>query len=127
MSRAGVSRWARARAQVFFVPLVPFVSLVPLVPLVSLAAALGVGCDGSRPEDVERREGAIVTAANTITQAADEQRTGWFPDQPGLDPSIVGGGTFKRLFQTTLPLKDPAGNPDFVYAQPLVSGNTGFV
>jgi hypothetical protein len=96
-----------------------------LAMLVGLAAT--AGCDPSGGGDVGEQQSAIVTANNTITQAADEQRTGWFPDQPGLDPSIVGGGTFKRIFQTTLPLKDPAGNPDFVFAQPLVTGNTVFV
>jgi hypothetical protein len=104
---------------------------------VVLAAMVGVGAgcarvgdrsgDQAGDNDVESARGGIISANNTITQAADEQRTGWYPDQPGLDPSIVGSASFKRLFQTTLPLKDPNGNPDFVYAQPLVNGNRVFV
>ncbi|MDB4982750.1 MAG: bamB 2 [Myxococcales bacterium] len=94
-------------------------------------AAIGLGVVGAACErdraEVESEQTAIVTANNAITQAADEGRTGWFSDQPGLDPSVVGSGSFKRLFQTTLPLKDPTGAADAVYAQPLVNGSRVFV
>jgi hypothetical protein len=61
----------------------------------------------------------LVSANGTITQGADEARTNWYPDQPGLDPAIVGGPNFKRLFMTTLPLT--AGEK--ILAQPLVVNN----
>jgi hypothetical protein len=66
---------------------------------------------------------ALVTAAGAITGTADDNRTGWYPDQPRLDPAVVAGPTFGRLWKTALPLA-PA---DQVFAQPLVMGGTVFV
>jgi hypothetical protein len=66
---------------------------------------------------------SLVTGNNTITQAADEFRTGWYPDQPGLDPGIVASGGFGRAFQTTLTLTPK----EQVYAQPLVSSDGSHV
>ena len=91
-------------------------SLRWVVLLVACLTALGawVGC--SRYQGVDVAESSLVTPNGTITQGADEARSNWFPDQPGLDPSIVGGPNFKRLFKTALPLS--AGEK--VLAQPLV-------
>jgi iron transport multicopper oxidase len=52
----------------------------------------------------------------SLTNAADNARTGWYPHEPGLDPGTVAGSTFGQLFSATV-----TGQ---VYAQPLVSGAT---
>jgi hypothetical protein len=83
----------------------------------ALLALLGASCE--RPgtkEDVESRYSNLVSPNNAITQAGDESRTGWFPDQPLLDSATVGGPNFKRLFKTPLPLTPG----EQVLAQPLV-------
>ena len=67
-------------------------------------------------EEIGRRYSNLVSPNNAITQAGDESRAGWFPDQPGLDPATVGGPNFKRLFKTALPLTPG----EQVLAQPLV-------
>jgi hypothetical protein len=79
-----------------------------------LAGAAIAGCNQWQGVQVE--QGNLVTPNGAITQGADEARTNWYPDQPGLDPSIVGGPNFKRIFKTTLTLS--AGEK--VMAQPLV-------
>ena len=53
--------------------------------------------------------------AAVTTTAADNLRTGWYPDQPTLDPSTVAGSSFGQLYSL-----DVQGT---VYAQPLVSNN----
>ena len=45
------------------------------------------------------------------TYGGDAGRTGWYPSQPRLAPGIVAGGTFGKLFSTTVDGQ--------VYAQPL--------
>ena len=82
-------------------------------------AAVSVGCSQNGAEPIESQRGSLVTANNTITQAADETRTGWFPNQPLLDPATVGSGNFKRLFKTEL----QPGLSQQVLAQPLVLGS----
>ncbi len=83
-------------------------------------SALGIAtasCERSgTEEEVRTRYENLVSPNNAITQAGDEARTGWFPDQPGLDPATVGGPNFKRLFKTALPLTPG----EQVLAQPLV-------
>jgi len=49
------------------------------------------------------------------TRGADNYRTGWYPDQTGLTPSLVAGGTFGQLFKT------PVNGS--VYGQPIVDDN----
>jgi hypothetical protein len=78
--------------------------------------------DGLNPPEGTTTLSQAIVSNNTITQAADAERTGWYPDQPNLDPSVVGSSGFKRLFQTTLP---SAGEQ--VYAQPLVNGGSVFI
>src|SRR5258708_5372034 len=58
-----------------------------------------------------------------LTSTSDNLRTGWYPTQPGLDPVIVGGPSFGRVWNTPLPL--PPGEQ--VSGQPLVKGSTVFV
>jgi Abnormal spindle-like microcephaly-assoc'd, ASPM-SPD-2-Hydin/PQQ-like domain len=54
-----------------------------------------------------------------VTAGSDALRTAWYPDQPGLTPAIVSGGTFGQLFSAPV-----TGQ---VYAQPLVSNGTLFI
>ena len=49
------------------------------------------------------------------TRGADNYRSGWYPDQTGLTPSLVAGGTFGQLFKT------PVNGS--VYGQPIVDDN----
>jgi hypothetical protein len=87
-----------------------------------VVAVLGwVGC--SQWEGVQIQESSLVSPNGAITQGADEMRTNWYPDQPGLDPAIVGGPNFKRLFKTTLPLSPG----EKVLAQPLVTNGKVFI
>ena len=51
-----------------------------------------------------------------VTGAADDLRTGWYPDEPALTPAAVSGGAFQQVFKTTL-----AGQ---IYAQPLTANGT---
>lgn len=71
-----------------------FVSLIALLVLTSLAFA-----------------GAAM--ASGVTNAGDDLRTGWYPDEAGITPQIVSGGTFGQLWSATV-----SGQ---VYAQPLLS------
>src|ERR1700733_6283899 len=82
------------------------------------SVALTPGCSQKPGPNIESRSVDLVSPNNAITQAGDESRTGWFPDQPGLDPATVGGPNFKRLFKTALPLTPG----EQVLAQPLVYG-----
>jgi CelD/BcsL family acetyltransferase involved in cellulose biosynthesis len=51
--------------------------------------------------------------ASGVTNAADDLRTGWYPDQPSLTPQLVSGGTFGQLWSTAVDGQ--------VYAQPLLA------
>ncbi|HEV2922767.1 MAG TPA: choice-of-anchor D domain-containing protein, partial [Solirubrobacteraceae bacterium] len=65
---------------------------------------------------------AIVLAAATsalasgITNAGDDLRDGWYPDEPSLTPQLVSGGSFGQLWSTTVDGQ--------VYAQPLLANGT---
>jgi len=54
--------------------------------------------------------------ADDLTASLDSLRTGWDPNEPGLSPSVVAGGTFGRVYSTAVNGQ--------VYAQPLVVGST---
>ncbi|HSZ80650.1 MAG TPA: hypothetical protein VLA14_00130, partial [Polyangia bacterium] len=84
-------------------------------------ASAWVGCNGW--QGVSTESANLVSPNGAITQGADEARTNWYPDQPGLDPAIVAGPNFKRLFKTALPLS--AGEK--VLAQPLVTNGKVFI
>ena len=56
--------------------------------------------------------GATTSAADGATRGADNDRSGWYPDQSNLSPSLVGGGTFGQLFNTSVNGQ--------VYGQPIV-------
>jgi hypothetical protein len=51
-----------------------------------------------------------------ITNAGDDLRTGWYPDQPSITPQLVSGGTFGQQWSTSIDGQ--------VYAQPLLSDGT---
>jgi outer membrane protein assembly factor BamB len=59
---------------------------------------------------------AVGEAAAPVTASNDALRTGWYPDEPKLDPAIVGGGKFGQIFETPIHGQ--------VYAQPLVADGT---
>jgi hypothetical protein len=67
------------------------VALVGVVPLVLPGAAMASG----------------------VTNAGDDLRTGWFPNEPGLTPQLVSGGSFGQLWSASVDGQ--------VYAQPLLS------
>ena len=56
--------------------------------------------------------GAVTSTTDGGTRGADNDRSGWYPDQTDLTPGLVGGGTFGQLFKTPV-------NGE-VYGQPLV-------
>ncbi|HVW27422.1 MAG TPA: choice-of-anchor D domain-containing protein [Polyangiaceae bacterium] len=60
---------------------------------------------------------------STVEIDADPERTGWYPNQPRLDPGIVTSSDFGRIFKTALPLSPG----EQVFAQPLVVGDGVFV
>jgi hypothetical protein len=90
-----------------------------IAAVVVLAAASFAACSNWEGVQLEQREANLTSPNGAITQGADEMRTNWYNDQPGLDPAIVGGPNFKRIFNTTLTLT--AGEK--VLAQPLVWNN----
>jgi hypothetical protein len=82
--------------------------LLPLL-VVSLTHCSGPNAPGTASR-------SLVANANTSTAAGDPLRTGWYPDQPGLSPELVGSATFGRMFSTQVKGQ--------VYAQPLLSDAT---
>ncbi len=56
--------------------------------------------------------GAVTSASDGATRGADNDRSGWYPDQTDLSPALVRGGTFGQLFDTPVDGE--------VYGQPLV-------
>jgi Protein of unknown function (DUF1573)/PQQ-like domain len=52
-------------------------------------------------------------AADGVTNAGDDLRTGWYPDEGAITPQLVSGGTFGQLWSA------PVNGQ--VYAQPLLS------
>ena len=84
--------------------------------------AIGLGACDKAPGDGSRFE--KVVAAATVDQpgsmmAADPGRTGFYPNQPTLDPATVGSPYFGQLFDTALDGQ--------IYAQPLYANGVLFV
>jgi hypothetical protein len=48
-----------------------------------------------------------------VTGAADNLRTGWYPDEPSLTPALLSGGGFQQVFKDSLQGQ--------IYAQPLTA------
>jgi outer membrane protein assembly factor BamB len=51
-----------------------------------------------------------------VTGAADDLRTGWYPDEPSLTPALASGGSFQQAFKRRLQGQ--------IYAQPLTANGT---
>ncbi len=51
-----------------------------------------------------------------VTGAADNLRTGWYPDEPTLTPALLSGGGFQQIFKDALQGQ--------IYAQPLTANGT---
>src|SRR5258708_6209034 len=77
------------------------------------ALSTAVGCQSTETKTFRDRN-------NPLTSTADDLRTGWYPNQPALDPVLVAGPGLGRLWQTTLPFSPG----EQIYAQPLVKGST---
>ncbi len=73
-------------------------ALIVLLPLMTTVIAFSITARSAR--------------ANVTANSDDPLQTGWHPDQPGLTPGIVSGGTFGKLFSTAVNGQ--------IYAQPLV-------
>jgi PQQ-like domain len=56
------------------------------------------------------------SALAEVTGAADNLRTGWYPDEPSRTPSLLSGSNFKQVFKTSLEGQ--------IYAQPLIADGT---
>jgi hypothetical protein len=56
---------------------------------------------------------ASAAAAAGVTNAGDDLRTGWYPDEGAITPQLVSGGTFGQLWSASVNGQ--------VYAQPLLS------
>jgi HYDIN/CFA65/VesB family protein/putative pyrroloquinoline-quinone-binding quinoprotein len=59
---------------------------------------------------------ASAARASGITNSADDLRDGWYPEQTSLTPGLVSGGTFGKLWSTSVEGE--------VYAQPLLDNGT---
>ena len=60
-----------------------------------------------------------VACADVTTNSNNDLRNGWYPNEPGLTPATVAGGTFGQVFNATV--------GGAVYAQPIVSQGTMLV
>src|SRR5690348_14085498 len=56
---------------------------------------------------------AGAAAAAGVTNAGDDLRTGWYPDEGAITPQLVSGGSFGQLWSASVDGQ--------VYAQPLLS------
>src|SRR3954470_948725 len=86
-------------------------------------ALLTISCSLATLNACARKSEPGPPLGRRLTSTADDLRTGWYPNQPELDPVIVGGPSFGRLWATALPLAPG----EQVFAQPLVKGNTVFL
>ncbi|MGA8724365.1 MAG: choice-of-anchor D domain-containing protein [Acidimicrobiales bacterium] len=78
-----------------------------LVLLMSAVVVVGIGS--------QRPVAASTAPTDGATRGADNLRTGWYPDQTDLTPSVLNSGTFGQLFDTSV-------NGE-VYGQPLLDDN----
>src|SRR6478736_6813593 len=85
-----------------------------------LLICFGTSCgkdaiDSKGDSSLSTRDRAVTAREGPVTAKSDAARTGWYADQPGLSPVIVGGPTFGRLFSAAL-----AWAGEQVLAHPLV-------
>jgi iron transport multicopper oxidase len=83
-------------------------------------AATAAACDGAPAGGPVE----VVHAAATVqdvdsTMAADPERTGFYPNQPALDPVTVGSPFFGQIFDASV--------DGSIYAQPLVAAGVLFI
>src|SRR6266511_3258983 len=110
-----------------------------------IAIALA-GC--STPTTPASTSSAITAQSSSITNSADDLRTGWYPDQAALSPQVVGGSTFGRLFSnvgtpwnasdvgcgdlvptigvTGTPVIDPVSNTAFFFSKTYVNASAAW-
>jgi outer membrane protein assembly factor BamB len=94
--------------------------IAPVRTWLTLAnVAMAVACSSTAPESAlpDARENSVdASQPKSVTEAADDLRTGHYANQPKLSPAVVSGNTFGQLFSAKV-----TGQ---VYAQPLVSKGT---
>ncbi|HVZ75021.1 MAG TPA: choice-of-anchor D domain-containing protein [Polyangia bacterium] len=85
-----------------------------------VAPAVGCGDAASSPSSTigTTRAAAVLDDPGSM-MAGDSLRTGWYPDEPMLDPTTVGSPYFGQIFDTLIDGQ--------VYAQPLVANGVLFV
>jgi hypothetical protein len=79
--------------------------MLALVLAIFAAQMWAAGAAGASPDD-----------AVGVTNAGDNLRTGWYPEEGSLTPSLVKGNTFGRLWTANVEGQ--------VYAQPLLANGT---
>jgi iron transport multicopper oxidase len=72
---------------------------------------LALGCDARPQAAITARAAPLSTFAEGGVMSADALRTGWYADEPLLDPALVGSSSFGPLFDAPVDGQ--------VYAQPL--------
>ena len=82
------------------------------------AAASAAG-QGRATADVSPVRPAAAEFPDGATNRGDDSRDGWYPNEPGLSPALVGSSGFGQLFST------PVNGQ--VYAQPLLDNGTVLV
>ena len=85
-----------------------------------LLVLIGVGaCARSTPQPVAATVAAVTLVDQTSVMSADTLRTGWFSDQPLLDPTTVSSPYFGQIFDAVVDGQ--------IYAQPLYANGAVFV
>ncbi len=81
-------------------------------PAVKTPAALRISAESSKATSVPRT--GRLESAQVPTNRGNNSRDGWYPDEPGLSPEVVGSSEFGIVFKTQLNGQ--------IYAQPLLVG-----
>jgi iron transport multicopper oxidase len=92
------------------------IGLIVVTSFAGLAACDLPPAGGGGVEKATRAESVETPGA---TMSADSLRTGFYPNQPALDPATVGSPYFGQLFDTVLDGQ--------IYAQPLYANGVVFV
>ncbi len=83
---------------------------------VAVGVALALGTVLAFAAVLPAASAGAAASAPPVTNAGDDLRDGWYPDEPSITPGLVTGGTFGQLWST------PVNGQ--VYAQPLLSNGT---
>jgi hypothetical protein len=73
----------------------------------------------ARTNETSAPKTARLDNSQAATSRGNNSRDGWYPDEPGLNPKVVGSPNFGQVFATQLNGQ--------IYAQPLVVGHVLFV